>query len=75
MYDPLSPYSAIKASSDHFPEKLIPLFINNIIHGGPLLVNGDGLRTSDWFLNNEDWLTNVISGSYKNYYQSMNNEN
>jgi dTDP-glucose 4,6-dehydratase len=73
-YDPRSPYSASKASSDHFvrayhetyqlqavisncsnnygpfhfPEKLIPLFINNIIHGKPLPVYGDGLFTRDW---------------------------
>jgi dTDP-glucose 4,6-dehydratase len=73
-YDPHSPYSASKASSDHFvrayhdtyglpavvsncsnnygpnhfPEKLIPLFINNIIHNKPLPVYGDGLYTRDW---------------------------
>ncbi len=73
-YDPNSPYSASKASSDHFvraygetygmpviisncsnnygpnqfPEKLIPLFINNIIHKKPLPVYGDGLYTRDW---------------------------
>lgn len=73
-YDPHSPYSASKASSDHFvraysdtyglpvvisncsnnygpyhfPEKLIPLFINNIIHHKPLPVYGDGLYTRDW---------------------------
>ena len=73
-YDPNSPYSASKASSDHFvrayretyhmqtvvsncsnnygpfhfPEKLIPLFINNIIQGNPLPVYGDGLYTRDW---------------------------
>lgn len=33
---------------NHFPEKLIPLFINNIIHGKPLPVYGDGLYTRDW---------------------------
>ncbi|RYY01106.1 MAG: dTDP-glucose 4,6-dehydratase [Gammaproteobacteria bacterium] len=32
----------------HFPEKLIPLFINNIIHQKPLPVYGDGLYTRDW---------------------------
>ncbi len=32
----------------HFPEKLIPLFINNLIHGKPLPVYGDGLYTRDW---------------------------
>jgi dTDP-glucose 4,6-dehydratase len=73
-YDPRSPYSASKASSDHFvrayhetyhlqtvisncsnnygpfhfPEKLIPLFINNIIQGKSLPVYGDGLYTRDW---------------------------
>lgn len=73
-YDPHSPYSASKASSDHFvraygdtyglpvvisncsnnygpnhfPEKLIPLFINNIIQKKPLPVYGDGLYTRDW---------------------------
>ena len=73
-YDPHSPYSASKASSDHFvrayhdtyglpvvisncsnnygpnhfPEKLIPLFINNIIDKKPLPVYGDGLYTRDW---------------------------
>ncbi len=73
-YDPNSPYSASKASSDHFvraygetyglpyvitncsnnygpnhfPEKLIPLFINNIIENRPLPVYGDGKYTRDW---------------------------
>ncbi len=73
-YDPNSPYSASKASSDHFvraygetyglpyvitncsnnygpnhfPEKLIPLFINNIINHKPLPVYGDGKYTRDW---------------------------
>lgn len=73
-YDPHSPYSASKASSDHFvrayydtyglpivitncsnnygpnhfPEKLIPLFINNIINKKPLPVYGDGKYTRDW---------------------------
>lgn len=73
-YSPNSPYSASKASSDHFvraygetygmptvisncsnnygpyhfPEKLIPLFINNIINNKPLPVYGDGLFTRDW---------------------------
>src|SRR6187455_627191 len=57
-YAPNSPYSASKASSDHFvraygetfhlPEKLIPLFINNIIHKKPLPVYGDGKYTRDW---------------------------
>jgi dTDP-glucose 4,6-dehydratase len=73
-YDPNSPYSASKASSDHFvraygetygipyvvtncsnnygqnqfPEKLIPLFINNIVEEKPLPVYGDGQYTRDW---------------------------
>jgi len=73
-YDPRSPYSASKASSDHFvrayhhtyglpfvisncsnnygpnqfPEKLIPLFINNIIHMKPLPVYGQGENVRDW---------------------------
>ena len=73
-YDPHSPYSASKASSDHFvkayhdtyglpvvitncsnnygpyhfPEKLIPLMINNVIKKQPLPVYGDGLYTRDW---------------------------
>lgn len=33
---------------NHFPEKLIPLFINNIIYNKPLPVYGDGLYTRDW---------------------------
>lgn len=73
-YAPNSPYSASKASSDHFvraygetyhlpvvisncsnnygpnhfPEKLIPLFINNILTKKPLPVYGDGRYTRDW---------------------------
>ena len=73
-YDPHSPYSAAKASSDHFvrayhdtyglptivtncsnnygpyqfPEKLIPLFINNIRHNKPLPVYGKGENVRDW---------------------------
>lgn len=73
-YDPRSPYSASKASSDHFvrayqetyaipciisncsnnygpnhfPEKLIPLFIHNILQQKPLPVYGDGNYTRDW---------------------------
>ncbi len=73
-YDPHSPYSASKASSDHFvrayhdtyqlptvisncsnnygpnqfPEKLIPLFINNIRHNKPLPVYGKGVNVRDW---------------------------
>ena len=73
-YDPRSPYSASKASSDHlvrawghtyglpvvisncsnnygpyqFPEKLLPLFINNIRHLKPLPVYGKGINVRDW---------------------------
>lgn len=73
-YDPRSPYSASKASSDHlvrayfhtyglpavvtncsnnygpfqFPEKLIPLMINNAIRGKKLPVYGDGGNIRDW---------------------------
>ncbi len=73
-YDPRSPYSASKASSDHFvrayyhtfdlpvkisncsnnygpyhfPEKLIPLSINNIINNRPLPVYGKGENIRDW---------------------------
>jgi len=73
-YDPHSPYSASKASSDHFvrayhdtyglpiiisncsnnygpnqfPEKLIPLFLNNIRHNKPLPVYGKGENVRDW---------------------------
>ena len=73
-YNPNSPYSASKASSDHFvraygetyglpfvitncsnnygpnhfPEKLIPLFIHNIINNKSLPVYGDGKYTRDW---------------------------
>lgn len=78
-YDPQSPYSASKASSDHFvraygntygfpfvisncsnnygshqfPEKLIPLFINNIRHEKSLPVYGDGKYTRDWLWVND----------------------
>lgn len=73
-YDPRSPYSASKASSDHlvrayyhtyglpvvisncsnnygpyqFPEKLLPLMINNIRNEKPLPIYGDGQYTRDW---------------------------
>ena len=78
-YDPHSPYSASKASSDHFvrafadtynmpivisncsnnygsfqfPEKLIPLFINNIINNKPLPVYGSGENVRDWLFVND----------------------
>ena len=61
-YDPHSPYSASKASSDmlvksymdtykfpaNIPEKLIPLIINNALQGKPLPVYGDGKNVRDW---------------------------
>jgi dTDP-glucose 4,6-dehydratase len=73
-YDPHSPYSASKASSDHFvksfydtynfpiiisncsnnyganqfPEKLIPLFIKNIVNNSPIAIYGDGTNIRDW---------------------------
>ena len=73
-YDPRSPYSSSKASSDHlvrayhhtygmpivisncsnnyggyqFPEKLIPLMINNILKENPLPIYGDGKNIRDW---------------------------
>ncbi len=73
-YDPRSPYSASKASSDHlvrayyhthnlpitisncsnnygpfqYPEKLIPLFITNLIDGIPVPVYGSGSNVRDW---------------------------
>ena len=73
-YDPRSPYSASKASSDHlvrayfhtfglpitisncsnnygafqFPEKLIPLFITNLMEGKKIPLYGDGMAVRDW---------------------------
>lgn len=73
-YDPHSPYSASKASSDHFvrayydthqlpititncsnnygpyqfPEKLIPLFVTNLLEGKKVPLYGDGLNIRDW---------------------------
>ncbi|MDX8553623.1 dTDP-glucose 4,6-dehydratase [Tenacibaculum sp. 1B UA] len=78
-YDPHSPYSASKASSDHFvrafhdtynlpvvisncsnnygshqfPEKLIPLFINNIKNNKPLPIYGKGDNVRDWLFVND----------------------
>jgi dTDP-glucose 4,6-dehydratase len=78
-YDPRSPYSASKASSDHFvnafyhtyglpikisncsnnygshhfPEKLIPLMINNIVHQKPLPIYGKGENIRDWLWVND----------------------
>lgn len=74
QYQPNSPYSASKASSDHlvrayhhtfgldvttsncsnnygpyqYPEKLIPLFLLNALHGRPLPIYGDGMNVRDW---------------------------
>ena len=78
-YDPRSPYSASKASSDHFvrafhhtyglpikisncsnnygshqfPEKLIPLMINNIVNNKPLPIYGKGENIRDWLWVND----------------------
>ncbi|MEJ6777418.1 MAG: dTDP-glucose 4,6-dehydratase [Crocinitomicaceae bacterium] len=78
-YDPRSPYSSSKASSDHFvrafhhtygmnikisncsnnygshqfPEKLIPLMINNIVHKKPLPIYGKGDNIRDWLWVND----------------------
>jgi dTDP-glucose 4,6-dehydratase len=94
-YDPNSPYSASKASSDHFvraygetyglpfvltncsnnygpnhfPEKLIPLFINNIINHKPLPVYGDGNYTRDWlFVKDHAVAIDLV------FHQGMNHE-
>ena len=96
-YDPNSPYSASKASSDHFvraygetyempfvisncsnnyganqfPEKLIPLFINNIINKKPLPVYGNGKYTRDWlFVNDHAKAIDLIfhKGKFKTTY-------
>jgi len=93
-YDPNSPYSASKASSDHFvraygetyglpyvitncsnnygpnhfPEKLIPLFINNIINNKPLPVYGDGKYTRDWlFVEDHAVAIDLVFHEGKNY--------
>ncbi|AWG25360.1 dTDP-glucose 4,6-dehydratase [Flavobacterium kingsejongi] len=93
-YDPNSPYSASKASSDHFvraygetyglpyvitncsnnygpnhfPEKLIPLFINNIITNKPLPVYGDGNYTRDWlFVEDHAIAIDLVFHKGKNY--------
>jgi dTDP-glucose 4,6-dehydratase len=86
-YDPHSPYSASKASSDHFvrafydtyglpvvisncsnnygsyqfPEKLIPLFINNIVNNKSLPIYGKGENVRDWlFVNDHAGAIDVI---------------
>lgn len=92
-YDPHSPYSASKASSDHFvrayhdtyglpmvvsncsnnygsfqfPEKLIPLFINNIRHNKPLPVYGKGENVRDWL-----WVEDHARAIDVIYHQGLN---
>ena len=103
-YDPRSPYSSSKASSDHlvrayfhtynmpvvisncsnnyganqFPEKLIPLFINNIKHKKPLPVYGNGSNVRDWlWVNDHAEAIDVIFHKGKNgetYNIGGNNE-
>ncbi len=94
-YDPRSPYSASKASSDHFvraffhtydlpvvisncsnnygpnhfPEKLIPLIINNIQQQKPLPVYGDGLYTRDWL-----WVKDHASAIDVIFHKGKNGE-
>lgn len=94
-YDPRSPYSASKASSDHFvrafyhtyglpvvisncsnnygpfqfPEKLIPLIINNIRNNKPLPVYGDGLYTRDWL-----WVEDHAEAIDLIYHRGRNGE-
>ena len=103
-YDPHSPYSASKASSDHFvrawhdtyglpvvisncsnnyganhfPEKLIPLAINNIKHNRPIPVYGKGENVRDWlFVNDHASAIDVIFHNGRNgetYNVGGNNE-
>lgn len=94
-YDPRSPYSASKASSDHlvrayyhtyglpivisncsnnygpyqFPEKLLPLMINNIRHNKPLPVYGDGQYTRDWL-----WVEDHAAAIDLIYHEGKNGE-
>ncbi|NDC77143.1 MAG: dTDP-glucose 4,6-dehydratase [Chitinophagia bacterium] len=94
-YDPRSPYSASKASSDHlvkayhhtyrlpvvisncsnnygshqFPEKLIPLMINNIVHRKPLPVYGEGLNVRDWL-----WVEDHARAIEVVFHQGRNGE-
>lgn len=94
-YDPRSPYSASKASSDHlvrayhhtydlpivisncsnnygpnqFPEKLIPLIINNIKHKKPLPIYGDGKYTRDWL-----WVKDHAEAIDLIFHQGVNGE-
>ncbi|MCM5664129.1 dTDP-glucose 4,6-dehydratase [Galbibacter mesophilus] len=93
-YAPNSPYSASKASSDHFvraygetyglpyvvsncsnnygpnqfPEKLIPLFIHNILQKNPLPVYGDGNYTRDWLfvIDHAEAIDRIFHHSEKN---------
>jgi dTDP-glucose 4,6-dehydratase len=94
-YDPRSPYSASKASSDHlvrayyhtyglpvvlsncsnnygpyqFPEKLLPLMINNIKHNKPLPIYGDGKYTRDWL-----WVGDHAEAIDLIYHEGRNGE-
>lgn len=94
-YDPRSPYSASKASSDHlvrayyhtygvpivisncsnnygpyqFPEKLLPLMINNICQRKPLPVYGDGKYTRDWL-----WVVDHVEAIDNIFHQGVSGE-
>jgi len=94
-YDPRSPYSSSKASSDHFvrayhhtyrmnikisncsnnygshqfPEKLIPLMINNVKHNKELPVYGDGKNIRDWL-----WVEDHASAIDTIFHQGRNGE-
>jgi dTDP-glucose 4,6-dehydratase len=94
-YDPKSPYSASKASSDHFvraygntykfpyvisncsnnygsyqfPEKLIPLFISNIVKEKPLPVYGQGINVRDWL-----WVVDHARAIDEIYHRGKNGE-
>ncbi|MCI4670695.1 MAG: dTDP-glucose 4,6-dehydratase [Bacteroidia bacterium] len=94
-YDPQSPYSASKASSDHFvraygntydmpyilsncsnnygpfqfPEKLLPLFISNILNNKPLPVYGKGENIRDWL-----WVKDHCEAIDLIYHKGANGE-
>ncbi|MGR6087401.1 MAG: dTDP-glucose 4,6-dehydratase [Arcticibacter sp.] len=94
-YDPRSPYSASKASSDHlvrayrhtygmpvvisncsnnygshhFPEKLIPLMINNVVNMKPLPVYGKGDNVRDWL-----WVEDHASAIDVIFHKGLNGE-
>ncbi len=94
-YAPRSPYSAAKASADHFvrayhetygidvvlsncsnnfgpkqfPEKLIPLFIQNIVAGKPLPIYGKGENIRDWL-----YVQNHIEAIEKIFFEGRNGE-